>query len=690
MKKYPFIKQDGIKDCGCVCLSMIVKYYHGYIEIEKLRDLTKTTKQGTTAYHLIEAAKKIGFEAYGVSTCLEKLNKNNLLLPCLAHVVIDEKYKHFMVIYEINYKKKYLIVADPNKKIIKFSFEEFNKIWKGILIILHPVKKLPLDKNLSLSQFYIKIISMYRKSLINICLLSMFITIFSIFSSLYIKYVIDSINYSKNYLILIFIIFLYVNLLKSITDFFRNKLLIYINQKLDLSLTLDTFKNIVLLPYHYYRNRTTGEIISRINDLDSIRDMVSKVSLTLFIDFPLTLITIIILYIINSTLFFIALIILILYLLIIIMFRNPLKKNTEEIQEIKAETTSYMIESISGFETVKGINIENNVIIKFENKYVKFIKKLFKYENLNNIIYFLKELINNLGYVIIVFVGSLLVFDEKMTMGNLMAFISLLTYFLEPIRTIIDLDLTIKHASNSLKRVLNLLLDSKEKGIIDNFKYNNIEMKNLNYTYNDKSYILKNINLKFNKEKIMIIGDSGSGKSTLLKLLMKYHDISKNQILINNIDINNYKEEVIRKNISYISQNEILFTDTIYNNLKTNDSIINEDILTVSKICEIEEFTNDLGLNMLIEENGYNLSGGEKQRIILGRTLLKPFEILLIDEGLNQMDVNLERRILKQIFEKYKDKLIIIISHRLENMDLYDRVIELKDGQFLKEVKKND
>lgn len=690
MKKYPFIKQEGIKDCGSTCLSMIIKYYHGYLEIEKLRDLTKTTKQGTTAYHIIEAAKKIGFEANGISTSLDKINKNNLLLPCLAHVIIDDKYKHFIVIYEINYNKKYLIIADPNKKIYKLSFDDFNKIWTGVLIILYPIKKLPLDKNMSLTEFYFNIIKMYKKPLVNICILSIFITSFSIFSSLYIKYVIDSINYSKNYLIFIFIIFLYINLLKNITDFFRNKLLIFINQKLDLSLTLGTFENIVSLPYHYYRNRTTGEIISRINDLDCIREMISKVSLTLFIDLPLTLISIIILYIINNTLFFIALIILILYLLIILIFKNPLRKNAEEIQELKANTTSYMIESISGFETVKGINIEKNIINNFENKYVKLIKKIFKYESLNNIIYFLKELINNLGHVIIIFIGSLLVFEEKMSIGNLMVFISLLTYFLEPIRTIIDLDLTIKQASISLKRVLNLLYNSKTKGIIEKLNYNEIKINNLDYTYNDKNYILKNINLKLNKEKIMIIGDSGSGKSTLLKLLMKYHDVSKNKIVIDNIDINDYKEETIRKNISYISQNEILFTDTIYNNLKTDNSIIDEDILEISKTCEIDEFTNDLGLNMLIEENGYNLSGGEKQRIILGRTLLKPFQILLIDEGLNQMDVNLERRILKKIFEKHKDKLIIIISHRLENMDLYDRVIELKNGEIVKDVNKND
>ena len=208
------------------------------------------------------------------------------------------------------------------------------------------------------------------------------------------------------------------------------------------------------------------------------------------------------------------------------------------------------------------------------------------------------------------------------------------------------------------------------------------------YYYKEKQ--LKNINLKLKKQKILILGKSGSGKSTLFKLLMRYYEIPRNQITINGYDINDYKDDVIKHNFSYISQNEILYTDSIYNNLKIDKNITEEQIIEISKKCFIDEFLNDLGLNMLIEENGYNLSGGQRQRIILARALLKNFEVLIIDEGLSQMDINLERKILKNLFKMYENKMIIVISHRLDNMDLYDRVIELKNGEIVKDVFKNE
>ena len=203
---------------------------------------------------------------------------------------------------------------------------------------------------------------------------------------------------------------------------------------------------------------------------------------------------------------------------------------------------------------------------------------------------------------------------------------------------------------------------------------------NQSYIYNYDKKVLKNINLNIKAgEKVVITGKSGSGKSTLLKIIMKYYDVKRDKVIIGNDDINDI--ENIRSSISYISQNEILFTDSLYNNinLDNNDSY---KFIDVVKDCYVDEIIKDnkLGFNMIIEENGFNISGGQRQRIILSRVLLSKFNILLIDEGLNQVDINLERKILKNIFERYKEKTMIFISHRLENLDLYDHLIELEDG----------
>lgn len=226
----------------------------------------------------------------------------------------------------------------------------------------------------------------------------------------------------------------------------------------------------------------------------------------------------------------------------------------------------------------------------------------------------------------------------------------------------------------------NGLLDKKIKG--------NIKIKNLSLELNNKN-IINNLNLNITEgQKLMIIGKSGSGKSTLFKILMKYYKINRNQIYINDIDYNDYKTS---NGIKYISQQEILFTDTLYNNVNLDNDDLDK-FLEIARICKLDEIIKEenTGYNMLIEENGFNISGGQKQRIILARALMQQFNILLIDEGLNQVDINLERKILKNMFKRFKDKTIIVISHRLENMDLFDQVVELNDGKITNNLIRNE
>ena len=681
MKKYPIVIQDEIKYCGVSCILMILKYYGGYVSKKNLIDMTKTSKDGTTAYHIKETLKTIGFETKGIRSSLDDMN--NVILPCIANVTIDKSYKHFIVIYEINYKKKYLIIGDPADKIKKISFDYFNEIFNNVLIYCYPIKSIPKEINTSKINFIFHILKSNKSNLTNIFILSIFITLFSIITSFYTEAMINNLNfYSRTYLLIIFITFFAVYILKIISNYFRNKLLSYINQKIDLSITLDIYKSIIKLPYYYYKNRTTGDMISRINDLDNVRDMISKVALSLFVDIPLTLVSLIVLYFLNHILFSIGLTILVLYLIIIILFRRRFNDYIKKIQVEKSETTSFMVESIGGFETVKNMKIEDNIIDKFESKYIKLLKNIFKYQNSYFLQHLFKEIINDIGFITVTLVGCILVIDNKMSIGTLFTFSSLLIYFLDPIKNVIDLDNVVKEAKVSLDRVLDIsTYDVKDNGVIDEFKNGDIEINNLDFSFNDRDYILKKLSLKIKKNSnVMVLGKSGSGKSTLFKILTKYYSISKDKIFINGIDLNNYKKNTIDKNIMYISQNDVLFNDTMYNNL-IFDGSNTKALLDISGMCYVDEILDsNLGFNMLVEESGFNLSGGERQRVILARGLLQHFEILIIDEGLSQVDTNMERKILKNIFKYFKNKTIIFVSHRTDNLDLFDDLIKIEDG----------
>ena len=191
---------------------------------------------------------------------------------------------------------------------------------------------------------------------------------------------------------------------------------------------------------------------------------------------------------------------------------------------------------------------------------------------------------------------------------------------------------------------------------------------------------------------MVILGSSGSGKSTIFKLLLKYYSIDRGNIYIDDVDVNDFSILNLRENIACISQNEFIYTDTIKNNITMNKVVSDDELKKVKKIVHLDDFVDKmfLGYDTKLEENGVNLSGGQRQRIILARMLLQNKKIMLIDEGLNQVDINLERKILEGIFENYCDMTIIVISHRRENLDLFEKIVNLENGSIVSVIDKKE
>ena len=694
MKKKLIVKQEGYKECGIACLLSIIRYYGGNIPINKLAELTHTNKNGTSFYNLKKAASKfeIESEAFKIENKNpEKLKK--IIMPSICQI-IENNYEHFIVLYRIN--KKNVIIMDPAIGLRKIPIKNFITIWTGYIISFIKTKPIPyINEEKYLNKIIINSLIKNKSIVLNIVILSLLFTIISSIYAMYSGIIIDHfLNTSKNTLLIITIIFLIILIIKSITSFVRNKMLIYLNQKLDCTIFLSAFQKILLLPYSYYKNRTTGEIITKINDLEYVKNMLSKIILTLFLDLIISITCAIILLKINTTMFILLLVTILIYIITFLIFKPILKKYTNINQENNAKINSLMIETINGYETIKNLNLESKINEKMTSLYVKSLNNMFTYDSINNLELISKDIITYISLLLIEFIGFTYTFDNILTTGQIIIFISLTSYFITPIRNIIDLNKEYFYALNSLKRANNLLdIESVNLNKKTDFKIKgNIKIKNLEYTYNDYDKVLKNINLNIKKnEKVLIIGNSGSGKSTLLKILAKYYICKRDKIYIDNIDINDISLKNLKDYITLISQNEILFTDTIKNNIIMDRKINNNEFQKLCKLLYIDKIVKNmyLGYETKLEENGNNISGGQKQRIILARSLLKKGNIILIDEGLNAIDINLERKILKNIFNKYKNKTIIIVSHRLENMDLYDKVIRINNG-FIETVKRKN
>lgn len=592
---------------------------------------------------------------------------------------------HFVVVYKINNNKVLIMNPSIGKEVIDIF--DFSNMWTGYILLLEKVSELPVYKsNKIIKKIIFKVLNDNKSNIIIVFILSVIFTLLSCIVGLYSQIVFDKvIDTELHNLKLITIVFFILYIIKNITSFIRNHLLIYLNQKLDVTLLIESFCKVILLPFNYYKNKKASEVLSRINDLSYIKSFISKIIVTILLDILLFIISFIIIFNINKDILILYLVGVFLYLLIIIIYNTIIKNAIITKQERVVEVNNTIIESVNGFETIKGLNIEDNIIYKFSKNYSKLLNINYYTDKINNTILLLKEFITDSIILLVSYYTFSLIMNSKVTVGDYMTISFLSSYLIYPFRNIIDLIYEYYYVKNSIRRA-NDFFDIEDEKIYEDKRLEvngNIKIVNLSYTFNNKYYVLKNINLFIkDKDRVLLLGSSGSGKSTILKLLYKYLQADRNKIFINNYDINDYSMSDIRSSITYVSQNELLFNDTIRNNILLDRDVSEVDYLNICKILHIDDIVKDniLGYDYILEENGINISGGQRQRIILARSLLKNSKIIMIDEGFNQIDIKLEREILLDIFRYFHDRTFIIISHRIENSDLYNRVIKIDNG----------
>ncbi len=679
--------QDGVKDCGICSLLTIVRYYNGNYSKEYLRTITNTTKDGVTAFALLEAAKNIGFDAVGVTGDALDIAKKNL--PCIAHVVIQNKYKHFLVIYKIDKKNKVIMLADPSQGLVKMNVSDFEKMSTKVFLFLKPNKKIPYVKNESkVKNIIYNFLSENKMSLFIILILSFLYNIISIMTSFNFQLIMNyALKYGSKYnLYIIFISMLILYILKELLIYIRNLVVNFISLKLDYSLITSVYSHILSLPYSYYRNRPVGEVIMRINDLSELKDSVSQLIVTFLLDIFLIIITLVFLFIINIKLTLIVVFTLILYFLVTFIYNKFLFKMIRLNKKDSSAVNTFMVESIEGVMSIRGSNTFLQFKDKFSSLYNNFIISSYNFFKKYNTLNFLNNFLISILIVVIITMGSIFVIDGNMDSSSIITYYSVLCFFLEPVKNVANFDVVVKKSRISIERIEELLMVEEEKILLDNQKITgklkNILFKDVAFSYDFKNNVVNKLNLKIDEgEKVVIYGKSGSGKSTVAKILTRYLDVERGKVFINGYDINDYNLWSIREGITYVSQNEFLLTDTIYNNINmkgTRDAEYIFDVCKMIGVDKIVKFKNG-GYNMILEENGSNISGGERERILLARAFVRDSDVYILDESFSEIDSLGEREILGKIFSKYKDKMIIVISHRMDNNDLYDRRICMEE-----------
>ena len=703
-KKYYCVKQHDITDCGAACLATISKQHGFRTSITKIREVAGTDKQGTNAYGVIKAAEQLGFSAKGVKGDKEAIF-SKFPLPCIAHVIVDGGLLHYVVIHKIT--KRQIILADPAKGIVKLTPQEFfgekaeegkppKYQWSGVLILMVPDTSFKKgDETKGIFQRFFHLLKPQKRLIINIFFASILITIFGILGSFYFKLLIDDIlpaGLVKTLHILSIGIIL-LNLFKVMLSAIRSHLLLYLSQKLDIALLLGYYNHILKLPMNFFGTRKVGEIISRFNDASKVRDAISGATLTIMIDTLMAVAGGIILYMQNSQMFAVTIVVLILYFVIVFSFNNWYKKLNQDQMENNAQLTSYMIESLNGIQTVKAYNAERKVNLETETKFVRLLRSVFKLSWVSNLQGSLVGFVELTGGIIILWVGAYSVIKGNLTIGQLITFNSLLAYFLDPVKNLINLQpqmQTTMVAADRLGEILDLepeRTSGEDKKLNPDTLQGDIWYRNVTFRYGTRRPVLEHITMNVKQgQKIALVGESGSGKTTLVKLLLNLYSPEEGEILIGGNNIKDINLDSLREKIAYIPQETFLFSGSIMENLILGlDDVTTEDVIEASKKASAHDFINEMPLRYetRLEENGSNLSGGQRQQLSIARAILKKPDILILDEATSNLDSITERAIQETIDEYAKDMTTIIIAHRLSTIKRCDMIYVMEKGKIV-------
>lgn len=694
MKKAIKVKQHDVTDCGAACLQSVAAYYNFQLPIATIRQYAGTDTKGTNVLGLIEAAQKIGFEAKGVKGAFEALF--NMPVPAIAHVVINQRMSHYVVIYKVT--KEYIQVMDPaDGELHQYTHTAFKDTWTGVIVLLMPAETFREgnEKISHLRRFWL-LLRPHKEVTLQIIFGAAVYTILGLATSLYVQNIVDHVLIGGNtrLLNLMGIVMLLILVLQLFIGGFKSIFALKTGQQIDARLILGYYKHLLKLPQQFFDTMRVGEITSRITDAVKIRAFINETASGLVVNVFIVAFSFLVMFLYQWKLALLVLTIIPIYILLYIVSNRFNKQWQRTLMENSAELGSQLVESLNTISTIKRFGLEEHANMKTESRFIRLLRTIYRSSLFNIYSGNVASFATSLLVVILLWTGAYMVVNRSLSAGELLSFYALIGYFTGPAMGIIGANKSMQDALIAADRLFEIMdleqEDSTHKIKLAPGTTGDIVFQDVGFRYGTRIEVFRQFNLTIPAGCITaIVGESGSGKSTLMSLLQNIYPVRSGHISIGGKDIKYLDMESLRQRVSVVPQQVDLFAGTVLENIAVGDLEPDmQRVLGIATELGIVEFVEQLpsGFNTWLGEHGATLSGGQRQRLAIARALYRQPDILIMDEATSSLDP-IADQLVQSTLQRWRKagKTIIIIAHRLSTIIKADKIVVLKNGQLHEE-----
>ncbi len=686
-RRLPVVQQTTGADCGAACLTTVLRYFGKHVGLEEVRIATATGRDGTSASHIVEAARRFDLRGRGVSITVDDL------VYLETGAILHWGFNHFVVFEKL--KRKHVAILDPASGRRNITREEFAEKFTGVALIFSPSDSFaPGGGGTKRVWSYVQQILGHSNVMLRILVGSVMLQLFGLGLPVLTGSLVDRVipRHDGQLLMVLAIALGCILVFHFFISMIRSLLLLQLRTQLDTQMTLNFLDHMMRLPYHFFQQRSSGDLMMRMNSNSTVRDILTSAALSGALDGVLVITYLVVLFILSPTMGVVALGLGLMRIAVFAFSRQRIRDLTSKALSKQALSQGYQVQMLAGVETLKASGTEARAIDRWSNLYVDVLNVSLTRGRLDALLSSISGGLSYASPVLILIVGGALVMDGRLSIGTMLALSALAAGFLGPLSALVQTAMRLQELGSYIERIDDILETPPEQpageGKMVDGLGGRIAVEEVSFSYTPGSpMVLDKVSLAIEPgQMVAIVGRSGAGKSTLAKLLMALYPPDSGRLVYDQDDLQSLDVRSLRQHLGVVMQHQYLFGVSIRDNISLSDpSITFADVKRAAELAHIHDdiVTMPMGYDTVIADGGLSLSGGQRQRLTLARALVKSPAVLILDEATSSLDTVTEKLIQKSLKELACTR--VVIAHRLSTVMDADRIIVLENGRIVEQ-----